>query len=384
MANALWTDLFLDNMRGQGDPLADQAVATLYDTDKKDLRRVNALMRSLVTNDQLIPEQLPPEIQEFLVSSSVIPELDQRKLLLGEQVFAEHGPEMLMILGLYSLPLSYAAQKGVQVIFDTGLLLHRAAQRLFETTQLVVDMLSPGGMTPTGRAIRSAQKVRLMHAVIRFLLTHDPQKPWESALGVPINQEDLAGTFSVFTVVVVKYGLEKLGIHLPLEQQEAYLHAWRAVGLVQGIDPRLMPETMAGVDEMARIIQMRQFGASEQGRQLTAMLLQALEGMIPKPLHGVPAVMMRHFLNEDPYDGRDLATLLGVPPGKASDLLLKAAIAVGQVVDGLEAHSSLIRKLIRHLGMAVIDGMLRMERGGNRPPFDMPSHLRTRWASGSF
>lgn len=382
MAATLWTDSFLDEMRTQGDPLADKAVAALYERGSQDLSRVNALMRTLVTNDQLIPQQLPLEIQEYLVHSAVIPELDARKALMGEQVFAEHGMEILMILGFYSLPLSYAARKGVQVIYDTGLLLNRAAQRLFETTQLVADMLSPGGLTPAGRAIRSAQKVRLMHAAIRFLLTHDPRKPWDPSLGVPINQEDLAGTFSVFTVVVAKYGMEKLGIRLSPEQQEAYLHAWRAVALVQGVDPRVLPETMAGVDDLARIIQKRQFAESEQGRQLTAALLRAMEAMIPQPFHGVPAVLMRHFLDQSPYDGRDIATLLGVPLGKGSDLLLDAMEGLGGVVNFVEQHFSPARQLLRTVGVEVIEGMLRLERGGNRPPFELPAHLRMGGAGG--
>jgi hypothetical protein len=185
----------------------------------------------------------------------------------------------------------------------------------------------------------------------------------------------------VFTVVVAKYGLEKLGIHLTLEQQEAYLHAWRVVGRVLGIDPRLLPETMAGVDEMARVIQQRQFAESPQGRELTAALLQAMKTMLPLPLNGVPAMMMRHFLHEDPYDGRDIASMLGVPPGKFTDLFLDAATGLGKLVNHCEEHSSLARKLIRHVGMDMIEGMLRLERGGNRPPFDIPAHLRTNWAS---
>jgi hypothetical protein len=35
-----------------------------------------------------------------------------------------------------------------------------------------------------------------MHAAIRWLLQNDPERSWENELGVPINQEDLAGTLS--------------------------------------------------------------------------------------------------------------------------------------------------------------------------------------------
>lgn len=379
MASTRWTDTFLDEMSRQGDPLADQAVAEVYAEGPRDLSRINALLRHLMTNDELVPEQFPPRLQDYFLQSAILPDMDPHKLRLGEAVFAQHGLEIMMILGCCSLPLSYAASRGVRVIYDTGYLLNRATQRLFETGQMVVDMLSPGGMHPSGRAIRTAQKIRLMHAAVRFLLTHNPHKPWDPSLGTPINQEDLAGTFTVFTVVVVKYGLSRLGIQLTLEEQEAYLHAWQIMASAMGLDPRVVPHSIAETDELASTIQRRQFAASEQGRALTAALIQSMQALLPTLFRDVPAVFIRHFLSKDPYQGTDIADLIGVPHGPLMDLELELLLDLEQGLELLEEESGLMRKLLRKASLHLLEAMLGMERGGNRPAFYIPPSVRANW-----
>src|SRR5439155_16091528 len=111
----------------------------------------------------------------------------------GENVFAAYGPEILMVLGLYAIPAAYAARRGVQVLHRTAYFQRRPMRRVWETTQFVVDVMSGGGLGPDGLGLRTAQKVRLMHAAIRHFLLNDRDRPWDQAeLGIPINQEDLA------------------------------------------------------------------------------------------------------------------------------------------------------------------------------------------------
>src|SRR6187549_451702 len=128
-----------------------------------------------------------------------------------------------MLLCCYSLPSSYAARKGVQVLHRTAYLAKRPNRRLFETAQFIVDVLSPGGLGPLGHGQRTAQKVRLMHAAIRHLILHDPNTRWPADdLGVPINQEDLLGTLMTFTWLILD-GLSRLGVRLTPQEQQAYL-----------------------------------------------------------------------------------------------------------------------------------------------------------------
>jgi hypothetical protein len=54
-----WTDALLDEMRQVGDPVADTPVAAVLERGGVDA--VNAIMRTLVRNDQPVPEELPDE-----------------------------------------------------------------------------------------------------------------------------------------------------------------------------------------------------------------------------------------------------------------------------------------------------------------------------------
>ncbi len=59
-----------------------------------------------------------------------------------------------------------------------------------ETSQMVINVMTPGGFEPNGTGIITIKKVRLMHASIRYYLKHPHinQKGWDtSTLGEPIN-----------------------------------------------------------------------------------------------------------------------------------------------------------------------------------------------------
>ena len=88
----------------------------------------------------------------------------------GQDLFQELGPEVLLILGCYSLPAAYAATKGARVLAQTGFLTEDTDRRLGETSQMVVDVMTTGGLEPGGTGVWAARKVRLMHAAIRHLV----------------------------------------------------------------------------------------------------------------------------------------------------------------------------------------------------------------------
>src|SRR5690606_12090296 len=157
--SAQWTNQRLDELRQVGDEAADATVGELF--ANQGIEAVNELMRTLVTNDGLPSEELPTVISTYLANTAHVPEMDSAKVRLGEEVFGVLGTEILLILGFYSLPADYAAKKGVQVLYRTGRLITTPIRRVFETTQMVVDVMSPGGLSPQGKGVRSAQKVRL-------------------------------------------------------------------------------------------------------------------------------------------------------------------------------------------------------------------------------
>jgi hypothetical protein len=56
-----------------------------------------------------------------------------------------------------------------------------------------VNVSTPGGFAPHGKAIATAQKMRLMHAAIRALVLRRMKPPFDVAkLMPPINLEDIS------------------------------------------------------------------------------------------------------------------------------------------------------------------------------------------------
>src|SRR5690349_3622826 len=97
-----WADTLLDTMRQTQDPPADQVVKSLFASS--DVHSVNQLMRTLVANDGLPPEQLPPVVQDYLTWSGRAPDwVDPAKIVAGERVFWRYGPAIIGILTCYSL-----------------------------------------------------------------------------------------------------------------------------------------------------------------------------------------------------------------------------------------------------------------------------------------
>ena len=183
------SDLFLDSMREVCDPLADDAVGQLFSAG--DVKAVNGLMRTLVENDQPPPEALPPVIRDYLQKSEGLPTwADPAKIKVGEEVFWRLGPEAIANLLCYSLPFCYAARKGVQVLALTSRLYTNPTRRVIETAQMVVDVLRPGGLAPAGNGVRTAQKVRLMHAGVRHQIVSYPG--WNPEFGKPFRPARVA------------------------------------------------------------------------------------------------------------------------------------------------------------------------------------------------
>jgi hypothetical protein len=85
-----WTDALLDRMQNTGDEFADKAVRAVFKAGGVDA--VNAIMRTLVRNDQPVPEALPAEIRDYLTESLALPEwADMGKIKRGQQLYETNG-----------------------------------------------------------------------------------------------------------------------------------------------------------------------------------------------------------------------------------------------------------------------------------------------------
>lgn len=364
------TDTMLDAARMRGDALADRTVAAIFDSGRT--AAVIQLLGSLMRDDQS-PGALPPAVLDYLANTADIIARTRESAAAGERLFAEHGPEIMALLCCYSLPSSYAAKKGVQVLHRTAYLAKRPNRRLFETSQFIVDVMSPGGLGPKGRGVRTAQKVRLMHAAIRRLILADTSNVWDTAtLGVPINQEDLLGTLMTFSWIILD-GLARLGVPLPADQQQAYLETWLAVGQLMGIEPALLPATVAEAQAVTALIEQRQVAASPEGREMMAALLTMMQSNVPRAFHTVPGCLIREFLPPE------VARFLDVPSHRFEEELIRlvehALLPLERFVD-VEARR---RALVRGFSLHLMGWMIGVETDGRPTKFTLPVSLTEAW-----
>jgi hypothetical protein len=373
--------------RNIGDPLADGVIDAVFRSGEVDA--VRQLLRHLVAMDDLpsfgataapgLSSEVLAEVNRYLeLSQSTLVALEPELVERGEAFFAEHGPEILMILGLYSLPASYTARRGVQVLAQTGRLESHPMRRLIETTQMVVDVMSPGGLrfgsSPDnhGKGVRSAQKVRLMHGAIRRLILERYGEDWVQKFGVPINQMDLAGTLMTFSSVVLD-GLRVLGVEPDAEGEAAYLYAWRAIGRLMGIQDELIPRTVADASTLTAVIRTSELGRCQEGIDMTAALVKTLcEQVEPHFLRGIVVSLMHRFLGQ-------YAASIDLPRADWTRFLVSPFIAVSRLIDQVLRGSPLLSWLHRKIALGVVRGLLNLERGPTRPTFDLPDHLADGW-----
>jgi len=391
------TDDFLEKKRKHADPVADEVIAQIIALGYEE--KVNDVFLKLVRNESYHPElfqDLPKEVAQtvtrYFDNTSTLPSwADSRQIKTGEEVFSLFGPEVFMLLNVLSLPMCYTCRKGAKVLYMTGRLSDRGGnidpltRRLMETAQMVVNAMSPGGLAPGGKGIITLQKVRLIHASIRYFLKHKKFNPegWDvETYGEPINQEDLAGTLMSFAPIILN-GLKNLSVTLNKEQREAYLHCWRIIGHLMGIDASLLPQTEEDNWELAVKILRHQSAHSAEGEELTQSCITFIDTIMPGTLfHGVSEYMMWYFFEDmSSATGVDLAATIGVKQKNGIKEFVVMAVSkfLSQEVSHLQEHSEIIQAISGLFNKLLLNGFLKHYNGGKNIHFFIPPSLCKDW-----
>jgi hypothetical protein len=370
MGESKWSNELFDGLRGRGDALADNIVAELF--EQQDLRGVQRLLGQLVGNSDPVPEQLPLAVRTYFESAPAVTPDERREVESGERFFALHGPEIMLSLCCAALPFDYANARAVQVLHRTGFLAKRPNLRVAQTAQMIVDVLTPGGLGPDGRGLRSAQKVRLMHAAVRRLLLSDTQHPWDiPSQGFSINQEDLLYTLVSFTQSVLD-GLAQLRLDIPPAEAQAYLDAWRVVARAMGLEQDSLPTTLAELLELRGVLEARNQAASLAGKQMTEALA-GLVGDVLGPLGCFRFSLLRFFA------GSRRAELLGIPSLPLRDLLVSLVAGFARMFDDLVRLVPEGRLVFRWLSLRLIQHFINTSIAGNTRAFRIPTELQAGW-----
>jgi hypothetical protein len=305
---------FLNQMRQTGDPLADEAIASLFRSKYKEQFR-DILKKDWKNSDKL-PAKIPKKLKTFFDQSSELPTWADSKIMLqGSKLFEQYSGDIMGLLGSLSLPYCYAAADGARVLQLSERIRKDTQKRLAETGQFVLDVLSKDAFLPEGKGIRSIQKVRLIHAAIRYHIKKSDR--WEMEWGLPINQEDMAGTNLAFSFIILR-GLRKTGRVINPNDAYAYQHLWNVIGYMLGQKNELIPQDLKEAYQLTTTIEQRHFKASEAGKSLTKSLLDSYAEQIPVKLpDGYLNAYMRYVL------GDEVADMLDLPPSNWTDNLVK-------------------------------------------------------------
>lgn len=300
---------FLASMRLHGDIAADSLITEVF-ADDIQKTAFRSLLDSISINTDLQQVTNFYAVKEAFQSAAKLPLWADQKLMdQGTAFFANHATAIMNLLGLLSLPYCYAAADGARVLDLSERIKNKPEHRLNETADFVWDVMAPNAFKPDGKGFASILKVRLLHAAIRFY-TGKSGKWDEAAWGLPVNQEDMAGTNLSFSLIVIR-GLRKFGLTVSYPEQQAFMHLWNVIGFLLGVDERLLPETGKEALLLEEAIRLRNFKSSEHGQSLTKSLVAYFATVDANSPPKQTMQLMRYLM------GNDVADLLALPPQTA-------------------------------------------------------------------
>lgn len=371
-----WSPEFLESKRLRKDAFADDLVEVMM--NHKGLGKVNHLFQLITSDFQRLPDDAPDELKQYFKESACLPSWADKDLIdLGQQTFIRHGIWVSLLLSYKSLPECYACAKGAEVLHRTARLneqhgsMDTFSRRIVETAQFVMFAMSPGGLSPEGRGLIAAQKVRLIHAVIRHYLKND----WDVNLyGEPVNQEDMAGTLMSFSSLILE-GLSQMGIDLEPVEKEAYIHCWRVIGHIMGLDHDLLPDNSADALKLGYSILDHQMAPSYQGSHLMKALLEFQHKKSAMFLGPKTNVDMLRLLM-----GNKISDMLEVPASDDKSIAklqkrIKIVTGVMEVID----HSLILAMVLQFFVKVSTAFMLKRMSAANLINFYLPKAL-TEWS----
>jgi hypothetical protein len=239
MPDGKWSDDgFLDALRRAGDPPADDAVRRMKEEGGDEA--VNASFKMLRANDSPLPAEAPQALKDFMVSTGGLPPgLSVDRLQRGEDAFVRNALPSVVVLLASSLPRGYAAPCLCEILSISGDLKQHPYRRLMGVVQLLIDISDADAFNPGGRAIVTAQKLRLLHAGIREI-AKTCRPDYRQEFGVPVNHEDMLATIMAFSFLVVD-GIGRLGLKMAPGEGEDLYYVWRMFALLMGIHPEGRP-----------------------------------------------------------------------------------------------------------------------------------------------
>jgi hypothetical protein len=364
-----WSDdRFLDGLRAQTDTLADRAVQRLIDEHGVDA--VNRIFPILTADDQPLPADAPAAFQEFSAATSALPPgADLGRIERGESVFMQHPFTAALVLLGKSLPEGYAAPNLGRILTISRDLETNPYRRLLGVLQMLVNIGSSHGFGPSGKALVTARKLRLLHAGVRTLVPrYRPE--YVASFGLPVNLEDMLATLMGFSYLVIA-GLRLLRVELSDAQAEDYYYLWRIYAQLMGIHPEgapeiadYVPQSVAEAGEFYAAYARRYYvgpEANPDGPVLARDNLQLMRDLLPRGLRLVSGNFIpRYYLGVLLGDAG--CARVGIKPARGDWLLRLLLSSVPSLVH--RPAEEVPEPLVEKVGRLAFQGMINRAWNG--------------------
>jgi hypothetical protein len=263
---------FLNQNRLIGDPLTDILVQQIF--EKKEQANFYSLLKM---DSKSIIETEDSELKSFLIDIRPLPQwFDSERILKGQKFYRKFATPIMTLLGGLSLPYCYAASPGNKALYLSDKMRKSPGKRLIDTADFIITVSTALNISENSEAQISINKLRLTHALARFYILKSSS--WSMEWGIPINQEDMAGTNLAFSYIIIN-GLQKSGYMITERDKENFLALWRYIGYQLYIEDELLPSKLKEAELLEKTIRKRHFKKSEEGFTLAKELITYYKSM---------------------------------------------------------------------------------------------------------
>ena len=107
---------------------------------------------------------------------------------------------------------------------------------------------------------------------------------------------------------------------------------------------------------------------------MTQALTKMMADVIPGNMfRHIPALLIRYFL------GQQRAAWLGIQEAAWTELVFAPLRLLGREASDILEDSRAMSALAQKLGRLLIEAIVYVDRGGDRPGFSVPAQLRQQW-----
>lgn len=258
---------------GVGDPVADEAVASLEGADPEAVHR---FIEAGMERDREALGRAPAALREFFDAFEPPDWFDPAAALPGCRAF--HAWSDLFIPAFFVVTVQNAATLISKAFYRTGrVTTEHGLRRIRQNTRHFIEIMLPGALDREGEGWKLSVRIRLVHARVRRLLRESGD--WDEAVfGVPLSAAHMGLASANFSATMLRQA-ERLGARLEEAERSGFMHVWRYASHLIGTPDELLFE---GDEARTREFQRVATGLEPQPGEESAVIANALVRALPE------------------------------------------------------------------------------------------------------